>query len=192
MAKASRLDALGLMDHLWKSIAHLGEAIELSNKSVRDVRDDLGDVTELQGKHNVYDVTKGVTLALTSRPWAEELFALGDRVSKVGKLLTEVDKDHQVAGHLLLRKLTIVFPSSGGPTPSLGAVPLLSMSMAILDDQGNQCCLLGDLLRDHRLLKTEHSNLKADFESLSAAVTAQGDRCWMALASRPRSWCAFL
>ena len=37
MAKASRLDALGSMDHLWKSIARLGEALELSNKSVRDV-----------------------------------------------------------------------------------------------------------------------------------------------------------
>jgi hypothetical protein len=45
MAKASRLDALGSMDHLWKSIARLGEALELSNKSVRDVQDELGDVS---------------------------------------------------------------------------------------------------------------------------------------------------
>ena len=174
MAKASHLDALGLMDHLWKSIAHLGEALELSNKFVRDVQDELEDVTGLQAEHNVYNMTEGVTLALTSRPWAEELLALGDRVSKVGKLLTEVDEDHQAAGCLLLRKLTLVSPSSGGTTPSPGAVPPLSTSMAILDNQGNQCCTLGDLLLDHRLLRTEHSNLKADFESLSAAVTAQG------------------
>ena len=151
MAKALRLDALGSMDHLWKSIAHLGEAFELSNKSVRNVQDKLGDVTELQAKHNVYNVTKGVTLALMSRLWAEELLALGNRVSEVGKLLTKVDKDHQAAGRLLLRKLTLVPPSSGGPTPSPGAVPPLSTSMAILDDQGNQCCTLGDLLLESLL-----------------------------------------
>ncbi len=29
MAKASRLDALGLMGHLWKSITRLGEALVL-------------------------------------------------------------------------------------------------------------------------------------------------------------------
>jgi hypothetical protein len=79
------------MDHLWKSIARLGEALELSNKSVQDVRDELGDVSELQVEHNVYDVTEGVTLTLTSRPWADELSVLGDRVSDVGKLLSEHD-----------------------------------------------------------------------------------------------------
>jgi hypothetical protein len=91
MARSSRLDALGSMDHLWKSIARLGEALELSNKSVQDVRDELGDVSELQVEHNVYDVTEGVTLTLTSRPWADELSVLGDRVSDVGKLLSEHD-----------------------------------------------------------------------------------------------------
>jgi hypothetical protein len=117
----------------------------------------------------VYDVIEGVTLALTSRPWVDELLALGDRVSDVGKLLSEVDEDHQATGRLLLKKLTLVSCS-----PGLGAGPTLTTSMAIFDDQGNQCCTLGDLLWDHRLLRTEHSNLKADFESLSAAVTAQG------------------
>jgi hypothetical protein len=146
MAKASRLDALGAMDHLWKSNARLGKALELSNKSVGDVQDELGGVTELQAKHNLYGVTKGVVLALTSRLWAEELLALGDRVSEVEKLLTEVNKDHQAAECYLFRKLTLVAPSSGGLTPSPGAVPPLSTSMTILDEQGNQCCMLGDLV----------------------------------------------
>lgn len=172
MARSSRLDALGSMDHLWKSIARLGEALESSNKSVRDVRDELGDVSELQLEHNVYDVTEGVTLALTGRPWADELSALGDRVSDVGKLLSEVDEDHQATGRLLLRKITSL--SSPAVTPSLGTVPPLITSMVICDEQGNPCCTLGDLLRDHRSLRAEHSTLKADFESLSAAVTAQG------------------
>ncbi len=106
MAKASHLDALGAMDHLWKSIARLGEALKLSNKSVWDVQYELGGVTELQAEHNVYGVIEGVALALTSRPWAEEFLALGNQVSKVRKLLTEVDEDHQAAGRHLLRKLT--------------------------------------------------------------------------------------
>ena len=174
MARSSRLDALGSMDHLWKSIARLGEALELSNKSVRDVQDELGDVSELQVEHKVYDVTEGVTLTLTSRPWADELLALGDRVSEVGKLLSEVDEDHQATGRLLLKKLTSLSPPSGEPTPSPGAAPPLTTSMVICEEQGNLCCTLGDLLRDHHSLRTEHSTLKADFESLSAAVTAQG------------------
>jgi len=169
MAKASRLDALGSMDYLWKSIARLGVALEVSNKSVRFVREELGDISELHAEHGVYDVCEGVTLALASRPWEEELSALGDRVSEVGKLLSEVDEDHQATGRLLLKKI-----ASAAPTPSSGSVPPLLTSMVICDEQGNSCCTLGDLLRDHRSLRTEHSALKADFESLSAAVTAQG------------------
>jgi hypothetical protein len=85
MAKFLRLDALGLMDHLWKSIACLAEGIELSNKSVCGMHEDLGDITELQGKHNVYDVIKGITLALTSKPWEEEFMVLSDRGHRCGK-----------------------------------------------------------------------------------------------------------
>jgi hypothetical protein len=47
MAKSSHLDALGSMDHLWKSIACLAKGLELSNKSVREMHEDLGDVTKL-------------------------------------------------------------------------------------------------------------------------------------------------
>ena len=169
MAKASRLDALGSMDYLWKSIARLGAALELSNKSVCFVREELGDISELHAEHGVYDVCEGVALALTSKPWEEELSALGDRVSEVGKLLSEVDEDHQATGRLLLKKI-----ASAAPTPSPGTGPPLITSMVICDEQGNPCCTLGDLLQDHRLLRTEHSTLKADFDSLSAAVTAQG------------------
>ena len=71
-----------------------------------------------------------------------------------------------------------------------------SERVSSLDDQGNLVCSLGELLREHRELrtehrelKTEHLNMKADFDSLSAAVTAQEG--WMALASPPRPWCAF-
>jgi hypothetical protein len=88
----------------------------------------------------VYNVTKGVTLALTSRLWADELLALGNQVSDVGKLLSEVDKDHQATGRLLLKKLTLV-----SSLPGPGAGPTLTTSMAIFDNQGNQCCTLGDL-----------------------------------------------
>jgi hypothetical protein len=137
MAKALRLDALGLIDHLWKSIARLGKALELSNKSVRDVQDELGGVSGLQVEHNVYDVAEGVTLALTSRLWANELLALGNRVSDVGKLLSEVNEDHQATGRLLLRMLTSVSSSSGGTTSPPGAVPPLTTSMAIFYNQGN-------------------------------------------------------
>jgi hypothetical protein len=154
MAKASRLDALGSMDYLWKSIARLGAALELSNKSVCLVREELGDVSELHAEHRVYDVCEGVTLALTSRPWADELLALGDRVSDVGKLLSEVDEDHQATGCLLLKKLNSLASPTGGPTPSPGVLPPLTASMVICDDQGNPCCMLGDLLRDHRSLRT--------------------------------------
>ncbi len=157
MVKASHLDALGSMDYLWRSIARLGAALELSNKSVRFVREELGDISKLHAEHGVYDVCEGVTLALTSKPWEEELSALGDRVSEVGKLLSEVDEI-----------------ASTAPTPSPGTVPPLITSMVICDEQGHPCCTLGDLLRDHRALRTEHSTLKADFDSLSAAVTAQG------------------
>ena len=88
-------------------------------------------------------------------------------------MLSEVDKDHQAAGRLLRRKLNGVH-SLLGPTSSPGAMAPLSMSMAIVDNHGNHCGTLGDLLQEHRALKNEHSNLKVDFESLSAAVTAQG------------------
>ena len=176
MAKASRLDVLGSMDYLWKSISRLGRALELSNKSVRFVREELGDVAELHTEHGVYDVCEGVTLALASRPWEEELLALGARVSEVGKLLSEVDEDHQATGRLLLKKI-----GSAAPALSPGSGPTLSTSMTILDEQGNLVCSLGELLRDHRKLRTEHRELKtehltmkADFDSLSAAVTAQG------------------
>ncbi len=176
MAKASRLDALGSMDYLWKSISRLGRALELSNKSVRFVREELGDVAELHTEHRVYDVCEGVTLALASRPWEEELSALGARVSEVGKLLSEVDEDHQATGRLLLKKI-----GAAAPALSPGSGPTLSTSMTILDEQGNLVCSLGELLRDHRELRTEHRELKtahltmkADFDSLSAAVTAQG------------------
>ena len=127
----------------------------MSNKSVRFVREELGNVSELHTEHGVYDVCEGVTLALASRPWEEELSALGGRVIGVEKLLSEVDEDHQAAGRLLLKKIASAAPSSGWPTHSLGAVPTLSASMAILDDQGNLVCSLGELLRDHRELRTE-------------------------------------
>ena len=80
MAKASHLDALGSMDYLWRSIARLGAALEASNKSVRFVHEELGDISELHAEHRVYDVCEGVTLALASRPWEEELSALGNQV----------------------------------------------------------------------------------------------------------------
>ena len=48
--------------------------------------------------------------------------------------------------------------------------------MAIVDDHGNHCGTLGDLLRQHHMLMNSHSNLKVDFESLSAVVTAQGEQ----------------
>jgi hypothetical protein len=187
MAKSSRLDALGSMDHLWKSIPRLAEGVELSNKSVRGMREDLGDVTKLQGEHNVYDVIEGITLALTSKPWEEEFMVLSDRVTAMANMLSEVDEDHQAAGgRLLLRKLNGMHSPLGGPTSSPGAMAPLSTSMAIVDNHGNHCGTLGDLLQEHCELKNKHSNLKVDFESLSAVVTAQGG-----LASPPRPWCAF-
>jgi len=167
MVKASHLDALGSMDYLWRSIARLGAALEASNKSVCFVHEELGDISELHAEHGVYDVCEGVSLALASRPWEEELSALGNQVFEVGKLLSKVDEDHQATGRLLLKKI-----ASAAPTPS--PVPPLITSMVVCNEQGNPCCTLGDLLRDHRSLRTEHSTLKADFESLSAAVTAQG------------------
>jgi hypothetical protein len=174
MAKSSRLDALSLMDHLWKSIAPLVKGIELSNKSVHGMREDLGDVTKLQGKHNIYDVIEGITLALTSKPWEEEFMVLSNRVTTMANMLSKVDKDHQAAGCLLLRKLNSVGSPSGGLTSSPGAMVLLSTSMAIVDVHGNHCGTLGDLLQEHRVVKNKHSNLKVDYESLSAVVTAQG------------------
>jgi hypothetical protein len=105
MAKSFRHDALGLMDQLWKSIACLAKGIKLSNKSVRGMREDLGDITKLQGEHNVYDMIKGITLTLTSKPWEEEFMVLSDWVTAIANMLREVDKDHQAAGRLLLRKL---------------------------------------------------------------------------------------
>jgi hypothetical protein len=60
---------------------------------------------------------------------------------------TKVDEDHHATGRLLLKKLTSLSPPSGGPTPSPAAVPPLTTSMVIWDEQGNLCCTLGDLLR---------------------------------------------
>jgi hypothetical protein len=110
------------------------------------MREDLGDVTKLQGKHNIYNVIKGITLALTSKPWEEELMVLSNRVTAVANMLSEVDKDHQASGRLLLRKLNGMRSPLGGPTLSPGAMAPLSTSMAIVDNHGNHCGMLGDLL----------------------------------------------
>ncbi len=99
---------------------------------------------------------------------------LSNQVTAMANMLSKLDEDHQAAGRLLLRKLNGVRSSLGGPTSSPGAMAPLSTSMAIVDDHSNHCGTLGDLLQEHRELKNEHSNLKVDFESLSAAVTAQG------------------
>jgi hypothetical protein len=118
---------------------------ELSCQTSLSMGCDLGDVTKLQGKHNVYDVIKGITLALTSKPWEEEL-VLSNRVTAMANILSEVNKDHQAARRLLLRKLNGMCSPLGGPTSSPGAMAPLSMSMAIVDDHGNHCGMLGDLL----------------------------------------------
>ncbi len=145
MVKLSHLDALGLMDHLWKSIAHMAEEIELFNMSVSGMREELGAITELQGKHNIHDVIKGTPLTLTSKPWQKEFMVLSNWVTAVANMLSKVDEDHhQAAGHLLLRKLNGMRSSMGGPTLSPCAMAPLSTSMVIVDDHATIVAHWGD------------------------------------------------
>ena len=173
-------DQVGMMDHLWASIVKLGSTIEAVHARLCSVEEDIGDTcSDLINNHDIGDLSEGVVRALSllspTAAATPELEEITKKISDLAEMITAVDEDHQKAGRFLLSKLNSHIPvapcvAAAGP----GGSGQFNLSMAIINNVGDQVGILGQLLKSLERVTDENGRLKTQVESLSAEVSSQG------------------
>ncbi len=169
-----KIDQGGILNHLWTSIVHLGQAYDVLNARTRGVEQDLGDLSDVLDEFNLLDLSKGVMRALTQAiPQAgsnPQFSDLEDKVRELAALIATVDEDHQKAGGYLLGKLC------GNPLPPQihSGRGMLSLGTPIVDNTGIKVRNLGQLLQGFENLTHENTLLGKRVDLLSTELTLQG------------------
>jgi hypothetical protein len=194
-----RSNQVGIMNHLWGSINHLGSALDALHGRVYGVEQDVGNSAEVLDEYNLVDLSEGLMRALgqvapmaSSNPQFENL---QEKIVYLTRLNALVDEYHQKAGGYLLGKLWVITPPQSQTGGGVG-VPsgnTLLLATPIVDDAGAKVGTFGQLLKGFDDLAQENTLFASNWRPCWPTSRRRVVWCWRDLASCqwlvPRTWC---
>ena len=161
-----------MLSHVGFSVTEIVGAIGRINKRGRRWLSDIGSIDELRDETRRRDITlvEAVMKVMAGTPQD----VLSGEVEELARNLAGVDADLAKTCTLLNNKIQALERKQVAFSSVAQALPGLTMSTPIFDDNGVHVSTLGRVMQENVDLKRANDQLKDRIEMLAADVTAQG------------------